>query len=202
VRTPILCAAALLGACAAAGSPKDVPDDVRQALQAYEEGLRAAAAGDDRQAVDHFTRALAFDGRFPQAYAARAQALARLDREDEALADFGRAIEAAGSRPGKWYYYRARFHHERGRLDQAERDYDAAVAALRRVPDNSFLDVYLHRALLYADTGRPQRAIADYEAALALDPDAETAAAIRRWMERVRSGGVSASAASAGTAPR
>jgi tetratricopeptide (TPR) repeat protein len=78
---------------------------VEAARRLIHKGIERSDNGDYEGAVKHLTRAIEAEPANPQAYHERAMALLSLDRDREALADFGRALELrprfTGARSGR-----------------------------------------------------------------------------------------------------
>jgi tetratricopeptide (TPR) repeat protein len=132
-------------------------DDVSEARAAYEAGLRAAKAGDDKAAVESYSRAIELYGsEHTEAYAAfgqRATALRRLGLLKEALNDNNRAIEL-NPQEALEYYDRGVTYLKLRRYQDALSDFDNF---LRTRPDSS--DGYMGRGNALYDLGRLAEAL-------------------------------------------
>lgn len=98
----VVALAAMVGASLACSGPKAVPDELPRAL--VEKGRSAAQAGDYRLAVDFYSRALAEDPDFAEAYNERGKSSVQLrlapgeghdvrNYELDALSDFTQAVQ-------------------------------------------------------------------------------------------------------------
>jgi tetratricopeptide (TPR) repeat protein len=116
-------------------------------------------------ALADFNRAIAFDPNFALIVSARGAVYRYLHRPAEAERDFDRSVAIAPHNSivlGHRCWHRAAL---KTRLDLAQKDCDAAIAAK---PDDP--DPYDTRAFLEIQQGRYDKAIADYTLALSLDP--------------------------------
>ena len=100
----------------------------------------------------------------PNAYNVRGIAYAEAGRSQEALADFGRAIEL---NPFFFQVYanRALVLMNLGRLDEALADFNRALQV-----NPGYASAYAGRGSVLQDMGRPDLALVDYNQALGLDP--------------------------------
>jgi tetratricopeptide (TPR) repeat protein len=98
-------------------------------------------------------------------YHNRGQVLAAIGRQTEALADFGRVIEADPNYP-EYYFDRGNLFSKMGRHAEALADYEAAM---RLSPP--FPELYFNRGDLRATTGDLNGAISDFSYVLDLEPD-------------------------------
>jgi tetratricopeptide (TPR) repeat protein len=130
------------------------------------------------RAVEHFDRALMTHATYVPALVGRGESLLALSREPEALAAFesavkldpslteiGRRVEVLRARAAQENVAAARRAAQAGRLDEASRAYEQAIADS---PDSAFLirdlaDVELRQ-------GKTDQALARYRSALQLDP--------------------------------
>ena len=94
----------------------------------------------------------------------RGAALKMLGRYDEAIADFGRAVELDEGNP-QYYCQRGDVRMRKGAVDDAIADYSAAIAK-----DPRFYWAYHSRGQAYLAQGNGQLALADFNAALRLKP--------------------------------
>jgi tetratricopeptide (TPR) repeat protein len=102
------------------------------------------------------------------AYSNRGIAYHELNRTEEAITDYTRAIEL-NPRWADAYYNRGNAYGEKHLYDRAITDYTVAIALAPDVP------TYDNRGWTYEKIERPDLAIADYRQALSLDPSNEYA---------------------------
>src|SRR5271165_7087883 len=102
-------------------------------------------------------------------YAARAVQSVKDGKQDEALADFNKAVELA---PDKAIHYRNRaaFYALTKQWDKALEDYDTVLKL-----DKDDLAATLNRGLAYVQLGRLKEAAPDFEKVLKADPGNERA---------------------------
>lgn len=95
----------------------------------------------------------------------RAQLYARMERLDEALADFNAVIELDPNY-SEYYFDRGNLLRRMGRHEEALADYEQAMRLSPPYPE-----VYYNRGDLRAELGDVTGALADYDYVLELDPD-------------------------------
>lgn len=147
-----------------------------EALQrVYAEGELLAQQGDFEGAVAKFSEGLAIDDHFRQRYvtmyAQRAFALQRIGRLQEAIADYGRAIEMEPD------INRAQYFFHRGMcwagLDGHTRDAVADYTASIALHDGHPGPFHLRGKLYALELGEYAAAIADFDHMLAMRPNPE-----------------------------
>ena len=102
------------------------------------------------------------EGRF---YTLRASAWLALEKPDEALADFDKAIEL-GYEEAHAFSSRGLFHASRGDMEKAIADYNRAMEI-----DSDDVAPLVNRAAVFMNQGEFDQAIADYTKALEKEPD-------------------------------
>jgi tetratricopeptide (TPR) repeat protein len=112
------------------------------------------------------------------AYVNRAVAYSLRRSFDQALSDYGVAIQLDPENPLA-YYNRGNLHFDRGEHAKAIADYTSAIER-----DTSFALAYLNRGLAHERGGRNEAATADYRQALSMQP---TATQARRRLQQLRS---------------
>ncbi len=125
-----------------------------------------ATQGDYANAMEYFDQSITLDSRDDQTYVSRALAFENLGRDDEALADYTKAIELA---PGEAYAYLCRGIVS-GRLGDAENaiiDYEKALSV---EPD--YIDVYFYRGNEYYYQRNHQAAVQDLKTYVTACPGA------------------------------
>lgn len=156
----------------------DVPGAFQKLKELYAAGEAAVEAGELETAVQRFSEALAIDDHFRQRYvtlyAQRAFALQKLGRLQEAIADYGRALELGEPRENQAQYF---FHRamcwanlpaegeeRRANVERAIADHGASIALYDRHPG----PFHLRAKLLVNELERFEEALPDLERALAL----------------------------------
>jgi tetratricopeptide (TPR) repeat protein/S1-C subfamily serine protease len=118
-----------------------------------------------QEAIDSYSRAIALNPDFTEAYINRGLTYYYLKQYDKALADYNKAIALnpddamAYSSRGATYYYLKQY-------DKALADYNKAIALN---PDDA--EAYYNRGITYDDLKQYDKALADYNKAIALNPD-------------------------------
>jgi tetratricopeptide (TPR) repeat protein len=135
----------------------------------FKAGYSAILRHDHDRAISHFTDAID-SGELPPAelalaYHFRGADYLKIGHDDEAIADFDRALALNPSFPTVYNDRAIAFRHK-GDLARAVADYGEAIKLMPRV--HSF---YLNRGLAYAANGQYEEAIADYKLALYYKPD-------------------------------
>jgi predicted Zn-dependent protease len=128
-------------------------------------------------ALDHFDRVLKARDSYLPALVGRGQTLLALSRDAEALAvfetalrldptltDLGRRVEVLRARAAEENVAAARSAAQSGRLDEAARDYEQAIAAS---PDSAFL--FRDLADIEARQGKTDESLQHYRKAIQLD---------------------------------
>jgi len=186
-----------------------------RAREAYERGLKRAAADEPEKALKLFQEALALHPPFYSAQVAVADQLARLKRDDEAAAAYQKAIELKPERAtayvglGVMRVKQQRFnealsplrrsleienqssapHLFLGLAEMMTGDLDAAEKHLRRAYEiGKVMLARLYLANLYEKKGEPQRAIEQLQAFLKENPNLPEARMtdIRNAIEKLR----------------
>jgi len=101
----------------------------------------------------------------PQAYNMRGAVYGEAGRNDQAFADFNKAI-SLDPNYAQAYANRALIYRKTGQLDLALADDSKAIAI-----DASYVPAYLGRGIVYRQQGRPAQALGDFNKAIALKPD-------------------------------
>src|SRR5271166_3993757 len=148
-------------------SSEHVLTDSVSALQAYEEGLRLARAGDNAKAAGKFETATTEDPKFAMAFARLALAYSRLGNDGKAQQASRTAVDLSSNLPaGDRYLIEANHARIMGQTDKAI----AAYEALTKVsPDDT--DAQYSLAYLYENAGRYDDARKRLDIVLAADPN-------------------------------
>ena len=126
-------------------------------------GITYMHLGELDRALEDFNRAAELSSDWG-VYAGRARVFAEMERYEEAIADYERAIESLPDAPDLYLNYgNALTHVER---------YEDALAAFEIAffLDQQNAEIYASRGLALASLGNVQAALADYDRALELDP--------------------------------
>jgi len=119
-------------------------------------------AGDFRAAAAQFTKGLAIEPSYADAYLGRGKALQAMGDERAALADFEQAMAA---NPGLDAAYTSH-----GMIQRSRGDSQSALADFTRsIRLRPTADGYYQRGLTYQMLGQPDKAVADYDLAISLD---------------------------------
>jgi tetratricopeptide (TPR) repeat protein len=119
----------------------------------------------DGEALTAFSRAVACDATFVDAYGNRATLLAEMGRPEEALADFDRAL-ALRPDNAEDICNRAGVLADLGRLDEALAGFDRAIVLMPQMAP-----AWFNRGNVLSRLGRMPEALRDYDQALSLVPD-------------------------------
>lgn len=143
-------------------------------------GIAYFGNGQIELAIADYTRAIALDPRFMEAYYNRGHALLSKEAYAEAIADFGQALSRnpkhALSRNGRaWAVFKLG-----GDLTAALDDVNQAIAT-----DAAFAAAYDTRGHIYEALGRRNEAVADFRKALALEPQNPSAHLTRQGLLRL-----------------
>lgn len=129
-----------------------------RARAALEDGMRAQGANDFKAAIAKFTDSLAIL-ETAEAYLERGNAYQNLNQNEQALADWSRAVDHDPSLAPA-YIARATFYRRSGQLAKAIPDLDIAIGLAPSV------DAYFQRGQVYAEMGQYQKGIEDYDRAI------------------------------------
>jgi len=129
--------------------------DNNKAQQQFEEGMTDFVNHDYGQSIQHLSRALELDPAFTLAYKSRGAAYLRLDKAEEAIADFSSVVELD---PGN-----ARAYHLRGLAYAKTGENDKALVDFNRALElkSNYGAVYYSRANLNNKMGRTEQATED-----------------------------------------
>ena len=188
--------------CAASVAAGDRP---AEAQTAYDDGLKASAAGKLPEALKLFDKAVEADPKFADAYHDRGWVYSLQHKKDAAFADLARAIKLA-PKDSQNYWYRgmmrinlerdypkaikeltsaieldpknARYFNVRGFAKLQQRKYDVAILDLDEAIrlDPTFANPCQLRAECYYCLGKYEEAIKDYERAFKWEKEPRVAA--------------------------
>ncbi len=134
----------------------------KEALEQYNLGTKLQQAGDNAGAIAAYTRAIARDKKYADAYNNRG--VAYLSQRDyaAAAADFTRSIELAPSDAA--YNNRGSIYFSQQKIDESIADFTAAI----KIKPSA--ESYVNRGVAYQRTNQDALALTDYEAAIKLNP--------------------------------
>jgi len=123
--------------------------------------------GHDSLAVDAYDRGLEIAPHMTTLLNGRGRLMLALGRDNEALIDFGKALELDSLNADSRYYH-GMIALYRGRLDIAERDFDVLARIVPKATDTA-----IALSTLYALSGREKQAIPYLEKLIETEPAAE-----------------------------
>lgn len=127
-------------------------------------GLVYQERGENKPAIDDFSKAIELDPKYAYPYNNRGYTYQRMGDYQQAVKDYNKAIELDPDMPNP-YNNRGLADYEQGKYKEAIEDFNRAVSV-----DPGFVNAYINRAPAMAETGRLKDAIESYDKALALDP--------------------------------
>lgn len=130
-------------------------------------GIFKANTGDTKAAIDNFSKAIALDSLYADAYNNRANVYITLKQFDEALNDFNKAIHINPNDPF-YYYNRALAKIKMGKPRTAIEDYDKVVELAPNDPES-----FMKRGNLKLDLENFTGAVNDFNSAIAIQPKAD-----------------------------
>lgn len=122
-------------------------------------------AGQTEPAIADYTKVIALDPTYADAYVNRGAAYAKSGRRELALSDLNQALSLQPNNLGA-LFTRGLVYKEMHRLELALRDFNEYLAM---VPNDS--DILLARGTVERELGKPTEAIRDFDRALQVDPD-------------------------------
>ena len=130
------------------------------------QGITKSNNGDRLGGITDYTKAIALDPGFVEAYTNRGHSYKEVGNYEAAMADFDKALTL---KPDDWYTlsYRAELKHLRGDFDGAIADF-SEVLEIVPMADNA----YTGRAAVRLDKGQVRAATADYSKLIKLAPKA------------------------------
>jgi lipoprotein NlpI len=132
------------------------------AEDAYNDGLRLFRAGQAREALAAFDKAIRLKPTYAEAYYSRGKLYHTLRQYEQALKDYDEALHLQPD-VAEFYYARANVYNDAGQPAQALKDYDSA---LRLNPNSA--PAHYNRSLAHFALGHGGEAAADARAFLAL----------------------------------
>jgi len=132
------------------------------AEEAYAEGMRLLQAGQAREALTAFDKAIRLKPTYAEAYRRRGIVHHSLSQYDRAIKDYDEAVRL-NPNFSEAYYDRANAYSDSGQAERALKDYDTA---LRLAPRSA--QIYYNRSLAYLALDRGGEAAADARAYLDL----------------------------------
>jgi tetratricopeptide (TPR) repeat protein len=135
------------------------------ALEWFERGYASEMAGNCREAIKAYDKAIRLSADYAPAYNNRGKCYARLGDYARAAKDLDRAV-ALGPGIATIRYNRGNVNNRLGRYRRALADFNDAVSL-----DPNFAMAYNNRGNLYFRLRDYQRALADFDKAVSLDPN-------------------------------
>lgn len=170
----------------------------RTAQKYLQEGKILLVQGEQKNAIEQFSKAIKLDRMLLDAYLNRAIAYYEIGDAENAIADLDYVLQYKPNIPAA-YYWRGRAYMHIGETDLALRDIDEAIKLDPNEPANPLFRAFIHfcrkendeaikdttraielgfeeegyrnRAILFAQTGNYQAAIEDWTRVIALNPD-------------------------------
>jgi tetratricopeptide (TPR) repeat protein len=156
--------ASLAYAIDAAESHARVEVQPTEAIDLYQQGLTAAAAGNLNLAIANFDRAIDIDARYFQAYIERGNVKDAMGDLSGAIADYTSAISIA-PQVATAYYNRGTVSAKSNRHPDAIRDFQRAIAL-----DPGYAPAYMNLGNELDDLGDSAGALRNYDRAISIDP--------------------------------
>ena len=128
-----------------------------EAKNLFVEGMQAFAGNNFNQCVDLLDQAIERDTQFKLALVSRGAAHLKLERPDQAIADFDRALEIDPDY-ARGYHLRGLAYEKQGRSEEALADFNRAIAL-----DSQYGAAYYSRATLHTTLGNAAEAMEDIE---------------------------------------
>ena len=135
-----------------------------KAVEHFEQGFDYKKQGLLDLAIEEYSKAIALNLQFWEAYYNRANIYHYKRNLDQAIADYNLAI-ALNPKYAEAYSNRGLAYFEKGDPDRAIADYDRAIEL-----NPQFAIAYHNRGIAYANKGDFDRAIADYDRAIEINP--------------------------------
>lgn len=126
-----------------------------KAQKKFEEGMAGFVNHNYGQSIEHLSQAIDLDPTFTLAFKSRGAAYLRLDKADEALADFNAVIEMDSSN-ARAYHLRGLAYEKTGENDKALHDFNSALEL-----KSDYGAVYYSRASLNNKMGHTEQAAQD-----------------------------------------
>jgi tetratricopeptide (TPR) repeat protein len=138
--------------------------DNLSAAEWFEKGYKFGLSGKYTDAEKAYSKAIALNPKYVDAYNNRGVAYKNLGNTQQAIKDYNKAIEL-NPQFASAYTNRGVFYGRLGNYQQEIKDYNKAIALN---PQDA--DAYYNRGIAYGDLGNYQQAINDYNNAIALNP--------------------------------
>lgn len=130
----------------------------------FNRGVAYSRQGKNTAAIKDFTRTIALDSNYPEAYKGRGSAYLNTEEYARAASDFTKAVSIETNCPSSFYSLGTALGHL-NQLDAAIKYYSRA---LELAPD--YTDVYQNRGVAYSMKKDYNKALADFNLALKADP--------------------------------
>ncbi len=119
---------------------------------------------DNNYKLENYTKAIALDPNFSNAYNNRSNVYANMGNIQEALNDLNKAI-TLNPKSSVAYYNRGKIYSDSEKYKEAIKDCNKGIEL-----DPNYMLAYFNRGVTYHKIGRHQEAIADFSKAIQLDP--------------------------------
>jgi len=139
------------------------PVEMSSPIEFFQNGVKHLLAGDIKQGIHDFTKAIELEPNFASAYANRGTALNMIDRFDESIQDFDAAIRIHPAHE-EALFGRGIAHMHGQNYSRAVEDFTACI----KLNENK-IEIYIQRALALYQLENYRRADSDIDEALSLD---------------------------------
>ncbi len=150
----------------------------------FQEAMASRLDRNYAAAVDRLTQAIQASPDTGNLYYWRADSRVRLGQYDDAIHDYGKALELMPEHRASMLGRGVAWLWE-NQLDPAVKDLTAAIDSSSD-PDSVTAWAHRARGIANAALGRPAEAIADYEAYLSMSPQASDSAEVQGWIDQLQ----------------
>lgn len=142
------------------------PNSTKEKIIAHNSRAKALFdAGRTESAIADYTKVLALDPSYPEAYINRAAGFAKIGQRELALQDLNKALSLQPNNPAA-LFTRGLVYKDMHKLDLALADFDAYLARF-----GNDTDALVGRGIVRRELGKPADAITDFNRALQVEPD-------------------------------
>jgi len=125
--------------------------------------------GKSEMAIADYSRAIAINPKYTEAYINRGIIYGNMGKWNEAISDYSKAVEI-DPKSDQAYYDRGNAYRTIGKWDKAIADYSRAIAINRK-----YSVAYSNRGIVKGNMGKWNEAITDYSKAIEIDPKSDQA---------------------------